>query len=98
VEVGMPDAERLHRGSKLAGRAAVYTHRSIAQVLAELNARQIHRAAQIPVYEFGRGFVEDAAATLQRRVDASVSIIERQLYLDFSGQSFNTVVMEHHFT
>jgi hypothetical protein len=23
----MPDAERLHRGSKLAGRAAVYTHR-----------------------------------------------------------------------
>src|SRR5437660_2632093 len=30
VEVGMPTAERLHRGSKLAARAAVYTHRNVA--------------------------------------------------------------------
>src|SRR2546425_10043670 len=27
IEVGMPDPQRLHRGLKLAGRAAVYTHR-----------------------------------------------------------------------
>src|SRR5687768_8248621 len=40
VEVGMPDAQRLHRGSKLAGRAAVYTHRNIVQVLAELTGKQ----------------------------------------------------------
>src|SRR2546429_8677830 len=29
IEVGMPDAARLHRGLKLAGRAAVYTHRDV---------------------------------------------------------------------
>ena len=98
VEVGMPDAQRLHRGSKLAGRAAVYTHRSVDKVLAELNGKQIHRAAEIPVYEFGRGFVEEVAASLQRRTDASVSIIERQLYLDMSGQTFSTAVVEHRFT
>lgn len=97
VEVGMPDAQRLHRGSKLAGRAAVYTHRNIAQVLAELNGKHIHRATEIPVYEFGRGFVEDVGAALQRRTDASVSIIERQLYLDISGQAFSTAVGEHRF-
>jgi uncharacterized protein YaeQ len=98
VEVGMPDARRLHRGSKLAGRVAVYTHRNVAQVLAELNGKQIHRAAEIPVYEFGRGFVEQVAAVLQRRTDASVSIIERQLYLDLDGQTFTTAVVEHRFT
>jgi len=98
VEVGMPDAQRLHRGSKLAGRAAVYTHRNVDKVLAELNGKRIHRAADIPVYEFGRGFVEGAAAGLQRRTDASVSIIERQLYLDMSGQTFSTAVVEHRFT
>src|SRR5213592_3450237 len=27
IEVGAPDAERLHRASKLASRVAVYTHR-----------------------------------------------------------------------
>jgi uncharacterized protein YaeQ len=98
VEVGMPDAQRLHLGSKLAGRVAVYTHRNVAQVLAELNGKHIHRAAEIPVYEFGRGFVEQVAAALQRRNDASLSIIERQLYLDMGGQAFSTAVVEHRFT
>jgi uncharacterized protein YaeQ len=98
VEVGMPDAARLHRGSKFAQRCAVYTHRSITQVLAELSGRQIHRAAEIPVYEFGRGFVEGVAAALQRRNDATLSIIERQLYLDVDGQAFSTAIGEHHFT
>jgi uncharacterized protein YaeQ len=98
VEVGMPDAQRLHRGSKLAGRAAVYTHRNIDKVLAELDGKQIHRAAEIPVFTFGPGFVEEVSAALQRRVDASVSMTERQLYLDIGGQTFNTAVVEHRFT
>jgi len=98
VEVGMPDAGRLHRGIKLAGRCAVYTHRNITQVLAELSGRQIHRAAEIPVYEFGRGFVEEVAAALQRRNEATLSIIEQQLYLDLDGKAFSTTIVEHHFT
>jgi uncharacterized protein YaeQ len=98
VEVGMPDAARLHRGSKLAGRCAVYTHRNITQVLAALNGRQIHRAAQIPVYEFGRGFVEEVAAALQRRNEATLSVIEQHLYLDLDGKAFSAAIVEHHFT
>jgi uncharacterized protein YaeQ len=98
IEVGMPDASRLHRGSKLAGRAAVYTHRNVDKVMEALNGKQVHRAAEIPVYEFGRGFVDEVAAILQRRDKVSVSITERQLYLDVSGQTFNTTVAEHRFT
>jgi uncharacterized protein YaeQ len=97
IEVGMPDAHRLHRGSKLAGRAAVYTHRNVAKVLEELNGRKIHQAPDIPVYEFGRGFVEAVAAILQRREQVSVSITERQLYLDVSGQTFDAEIVEHRF-
>ena len=97
IEVGMPDAQRLHRGSKLAGRAAVYTHRNVAQVLEQLEGRQIHLAAEIPVYEFGRGFVDEVAAAVQRRTDASLSIIERQLYIDLNGQAFNATATTHRF-
>ena len=97
IEVGMPDAVRIHRGMKLAGRAAVYTHRNVAKVLEGLDGKQVHRAAEIPVYEFARGFIDEVAATLQRRDKVSVSITERQLYLDVSGQTFNTTVVEHHF-
>ena len=97
IEVGMPDASRLHRGSKLAGRVAVYTHRNIAKVLEGLSGKQVHRAAEIPVYGFGTGFVDDVAAVLQRRDKVSVSITERQLYLDVSGRTFSTTVVERRF-
>ena len=96
VEVGMPDAQRLHRGSKLAGRAAVYTHRNVART-GQLQGKQIHQAAAIPVYEFGRGFVEVVAAAVQWRTDVSLSIIERQLYMDLNGQAFNATVTAHRF-
>src|SRR3989442_6375952 len=76
IEVGAPDAQRLHRGSKLAGRAAVYTHRNVAQVLAGLSGKNIHRAAEIPVYELGRGFVDEIAAVVQRRAGVAGSIPE----------------------
>ena len=98
VEVGMPTASRLHRGSKLAGRAAVYTHRNVAQVLVELTGKKIYRAGEIPVYDFGAGFIEAVASVVQRRVNVSVSITERQLYLDIDGQTFSTAVVEHRFT
>src|SRR5213594_49124 len=97
IEVGMPDAQRLHRGIKLAGRAAVYTHRNVTQVLAELDGKGIHRAPEIPVYEFGRGFIDAIAAVVPRRASLKVSVTERHLYLDMDGRAFDTVVVEHHF-
>ena len=98
IEVGMPDASRVHRGMKLASRAAVYTHRNIAKVLDGLTGKQVFRAAEIPVYELAKGFVDDAAAVLQRRNILSLSVTERQLYLDIDGRTFNTAVVEHRFT
>src|SRR6478672_11295965 len=55
IEVGAPDADRLHRGSKLAGRAAVYTHRDPAMVLHQLAGKKIHGGDEIRIYTFGRG-------------------------------------------
>lgn len=95
IEVGMPAADRLHRASKKADRVVVYTHRTIGQVLAQLNGQNIHRAAEIPVFEFGAGFVDDVAAALDRRAAVALSITERQLYLDVDGKSFHTEIIEH---
>jgi uncharacterized protein YaeQ len=94
----MPEAQKLHRGSKLAGRAAVYTHRNIAKVLEELSGSKIHQAAQIPIYEFGRGFIDQVAGAIERREQVTMSINERQLHLDLSGRAFSTDVVEHRLT
>ena len=96
IEVGMPDADRLHRASKLVDRVAVYTHRELRNVLGQLEGRKIHRAEEIPIYAFGRGFIEDLASRLGRRVKMSMSVTERHLYLDIDGASLTTVIEEHH--
>jgi uncharacterized protein YaeQ len=74
IEVGMPDASRLHRGVKIAGRAAVYTHRDVRRLLAQLSAGKIHKADSIPVYAIDRKFIGDVAVALERRSELSISV------------------------
>lgn len=98
IDIGMPDADRLHRASKLADRVALYTHRDLRNVLGQLTGRKIHRAEELPIYTFGRGFIEDVASRLERRVEMSLSVTEQHLYLDVNGASLTTVIEEHRLT
>ena len=95
IEVGLPDAERLHRGSKLAERAAVYTHRDVNQLLAQYAGKKIYRAEEIPIYAFDRRLIEEAAAALDRRISLTVSITERQLFLAVGAKSVSMEIVEH---
>ncbi|MGW5453993.1 YaeQ family protein [Nocardia sp. NPDC003979] len=94
IEVGAPDSERIHRGSKLAGRAAVYTHRDPVKVLAQYAGKKIHNAASIPLYSFDRAFIDEAARLVDRRNSASLSITEGVVYLDLNGTSLRTEIIE----
>jgi len=92
IEVGAPDAARLHTGSLAGARVAVYTHRDPAKVAAPWAGKKIHRADEVNLYSFDPGFVESATAPLERRNTMTVSITERRLYLDLNGSSFETDV------
>ncbi|MEV6257748.1 YaeQ family protein [Nocardia sp. NPDC051929] len=98
IEVGAPDAERVHRGSKLADRVAVYTHRDPAKVLAQLPGKRIHRAEAIPLYSFDRDFIDSAVAATERRNTVTVSVTERLLYLDLNGTALSAPIHEHRLT
>lgn len=95
IEVGAPDADRLHRGSKQAERTAVYTHRPIRMVLGELAGKKIHRGGDIPIYAFEPAFVTALAEQIDRRVDVALSITERELYVDVGGKTSTTTIVEH---
>lgn len=97
IEVGNPDPERLHRGSKLAGRAAVYVHRDPTQYLLQLADHKIHKAAETPVYSFGREFIPAVAAQLERRCALAISVTEKQIYLDINDKNFSTSIEDHRF-
>ena len=95
IEVGLPDASRLHRGSKLAGRAAVYTHRDARQLLSQLSGAKIHRAADIPIRAFDRAAVEELAALIERRASLAVSVSGGELLVALGERTFTLTLTEH---
>jgi uncharacterized protein YaeQ len=95
IEVGMPDASRLHRGSKLAGRVAVYTHRDPRQLLSQLAGERIHHGAEIPIRAFDRARVEEVAGLLGRRSSFALSITGGELHLSIADRTVVLPVMEH---
>jgi len=95
IDVGAPTAERLHRANKLAERVVVYTHKDIGILKHNLARQPIHQAETIPIYEIDRKFLADFEALLERRLSFSLSVTERQLYLDIGGKVLETTLIEH---
>jgi uncharacterized protein YaeQ len=95
IEVGMPDAARLHRGSKLAGRVAVYTHRDARQLLAQLEGEKIHRGEEITIRAFDRARVEEIAALLDRRTGLAISVTHGELFVTIGARTVTLPVTEH---
>ena len=92
IEVGAPDADRLHYGSKLADRTVVYTHRDPAKLIAQWSGKRIHRADAISLHSFDPGFIDAAVGALERRNTVTLSITERQLYLDLNGVALSSAI------
>ena len=57
IEVGMPDAARLHKACKAAPRVVVYTHKDPAQLVGRLAGERIHRAEAIELYAIDRRLI-----------------------------------------
>ncbi|WP_416447242.1 YaeQ family protein [Leucobacter sp. HNU] len=95
IEVGSPDAARMHSASKLAEHAAVYTHRDPAKVLASWDGKQIHRSGDLVLRSFDPGFIDAAVAAIERRSDLSVSRTEGQLYVELNGTHLSSELHEH---
>ena len=95
IEVGMPDADRLHRASKQANRVAIYTHRNPELLKQQLAGKRIHRAEEIPIYALEYHVMAALVAALERRTRMTLSVTERQLYIDVAGQSIVGSLVEH---
>src|SRR5207244_11656172 len=67
IDVGAPDAIRLHRASKAAPRVAVYAHKDALQLAARLRGERIHRIETLELYAMDFDWLSDLAQRLQRR-------------------------------
>jgi uncharacterized protein YaeQ len=95
IEAGAPDADRLHYASKLADRTTIYTHRDPQKVIGAWAGKRIHQLDQITLQSFDPGFVDAVVAVLERRNTMTVSVVERQLYLEVNGTTLSGSIHLH---
>jgi uncharacterized protein YaeQ len=95
IEIGAPDRARLHKATKAAPRVAVYTHRDPAQLLRNLAGERIHRASEVELYAIDRRFIQQLAARLDRRMEFSLSVNDRDLYLSIGADTLTGPVIRY---
>jgi uncharacterized protein YaeQ len=93
IDIGTPDAARLHKASKAAGRVAVYTHKDPTQFLKQLAGEKIHRADALELYAIDRALISAIVARLERRVAFSVSITDHELYVSIGADNLTGAVV-----
>ena len=93
IDVGTPDAARLHKASKAATRVVVYTHKDPQQFLNRLAGEKIHRADKLELYAIDRALVSALVARLDRRVALSVSVADRELYVAIGTDNLHGAVV-----
>jgi uncharacterized protein YaeQ len=92
VDIGAPEAARLHRAAKLAPRVAVYTHKDPGQLAARLSAEKIHRAEALELYAIDREWLASLTARLERRMEFALTVADRNIYLSLGSETLTTSV------
>jgi uncharacterized protein YaeQ len=93
IDIGTPDAGRLHKASKAAPRVVVYIHKDPRQFLKQLAGEKIHRAEALELYAIDRALVAALVARLERRVAFSVSVTEGELYVSIAAENLTGSVV-----
>jgi uncharacterized protein YaeQ len=89
IEIGWPDAARLHKAAKASPRVAVYPHRDAAQWLRRLEGARIHRRSDIEVRTIDIGVIGALAARLDRRIAFALAVSDGELFVSVGADTFN---------
>jgi len=94
IEVGAPDAARLHRAAKAAPSVALYVHRDPDQLLSRLAGERIHRAEALRICSVDRELLAALVARLDRRMNLDLAVSDRTIYLTLGEETLTGVVHE----
>jgi len=96
IDIGSPDAARLHKAAKAAPRVAVYTHKDPAQLRLQLNGERIHRAEALELYAIDRDLIAGLVKRLERRMQFDLSVTDRHLFLSIGDITLSGDVVRIH--
>ena len=89
---GAPEAARLHRASKAAGKVAVYSHRDVTSWLARIAGERIHRGEALEIHVVDRDLVSALVSRLARRMEIDMAVSERNVYVTVAEETFSGTI------
>jgi uncharacterized protein YaeQ len=95
IEIGNPDAARLHKASKAAARVAVYTHKGVERLLENLAGERIHRAEALEIYAIDRPLIAALVSRLDRRMTFALSVSDHELFVSLGEETLTGLVSRH---
>ena len=98
IEIGAPDAARLHRAAKAASRVAVYTHHDAPRYWDSLAGATIHRASALELYGLDRALIRTLVERLDRRMAFDLAVTDGVLYLTLGKDLLTGPVTTHRLT
>lgn len=87
IEVGAPEAPRLHKAAKAAERVAVYSTRDPTTWLSRMAGERIHRDEHIEVLTIEPQLIASLATRMDRRMDFDLSVSEDVVYLSMGEET-----------
>jgi uncharacterized protein YaeQ len=95
IEVGHPSFDKLHRANKTGARVAVYCHKNPAAFLEQVTGKDIYKSNQIEIYSLESRFIKELLRLTDKRLTMSLSVSEKQLYLDVTSENLNSEIIKH---
>jgi uncharacterized protein YaeQ len=95
IDIGAPDAARMHKAGKAAARVVVYTHKDPERVARSWAGEHIYRGAELELYSVARPFLTELVARLKRRMVFALSVTGGHLYATIDGDVIEGAVERH---
>ena len=93
IEIGSPDAARLHKASKASPRVVIYTHKDAERLVLRLSGERIHRADALELYAIDPTFISALTSRLDRRMAFALSISDRELFVSIGDDTLTGQVV-----
>lgn len=87
IDIGNPDAARLHKASKATPRVVIYTHKDPDRLLRQMGGERIHRRDAIEIRAVDRELIDQIAQRLDRRMKVGLSVTDGHLYVTIAGDT-----------
>ena len=95
IEIGTPEAARLHKAAKAARRVVVYSHKDVKSLLERLGNESVYRADRMEIYSIDREFLAALVTRLDRRMRFDLSVSDRSLYVTVGEETLSGSVTAH---